>query len=463
MKILFIEPFSDFPVKSLSSQIGINLGLLSIAAYTRSKIEDIELDFFSVQISKVLEDNISVIDVIKKDPPDILATTAITSSFPNAVEIMGEAKKYGSITILGGIFPSLNYKTILGNYPCVDFIICGEGERAFYLLIKNIKNKIKKYDIPGVAYKANEIIINNNFCERIDFPKLPSPAYDLAPIKKLIDNNIPIDIQTARGCFADCTYCSLVDLWGHKYTKKLNEQVYSEVKNLINNYGANTFRIVDDTFTLDRQRTLKLCEKLSDLDTKPNFFVLTRPDMVSKELFSSMTKAGINKILFGIETIDSKSLDSLNRKMKGGNDLTKRIEKLIFWSKLYDCVIHPTFMLGIPGETKQNLENMSAFLIKYKNENLIPFLIYFTPHPGTRIYKDINKLKIDILTKDISKYSHFYPVSVPKSLGKDALKAMVDCYNKIAIETNTIDYNPPLNLNLWEKEFDKNSRWYPFF
>jgi radical SAM superfamily enzyme YgiQ (UPF0313 family) len=100
-------------------------------------------------------------------------------------------------------------------------------------------------------------------------------------------------------------------------------------------------------------------------------------------------------------------------------------------------------MLGVPGETQSSLDKKVKFIINLcDHENKIPLLGFLTPHPGTYIAKNIEKLSLVIIDNNFSNYTHLQPVCVPKTLGANAKKILIDAFNYISVNTNSEKYNP---------------------
>ncbi|MBU1743904.1 MAG: cobalamin B12-binding domain-containing protein, partial [Proteobacteria bacterium] len=64
--------------------------------------------------------------------PDVLGATSVTLNFPGAAEIVCEAKRHrpSLITLMGGPHVSFSAERTLCDYPGIDLIVAGEGERT---------------------------------------------------------------------------------------------------------------------------------------------------------------------------------------------------------------------------------------------------------------------------------------------------------------------------------------------
>ena len=112
------------------------------------------------------------------------------------------------------------------------------------------------------------------------------------------------------------------------------------------------------------------------------------------------------------------------------------------------CIAHPVFMLGWPGDTAYKTEKLVEFVGEISSCSRVqPFVAFTTPHPGSRLWHQREALGLKVITSDLSRFIHFYPVALPLSMGDNALQILVDAHNRIRIETKMINRNPTIDLN----------------
>lgn len=92
--------------------------------------------------------------VIEESKPDYVATTAITATVLDALEVLKAAKEVnpGIVTIIGGVHPTFMCEETLRN-PAVDYVVIGEGERTLQELLECLEQKGSPSTVAGIAYR----------------------------------------------------------------------------------------------------------------------------------------------------------------------------------------------------------------------------------------------------------------------------------------------------------------------
>ena len=164
-----------------------------------------------------------------------------------------------------------------------------------------------------------------------------------------------IALYSTRGCPAQCTFC----LWpqtlsGHAWRKRSTDDVAAEMKWAKENFPhVKEFFFDDDTFNIQKARTIELCEKLKPLGLT---WSCTSRVTTDRETLKAMKDAGCRLLIVGFESGDPQILKNIK---KGAT-----VERARAFAK--DChdlglVIHGDFILGLPGETKESIRNTINF------------------------------------------------------------------------------------------------------
>lgn len=449
MRILFVEPPVDYSKPYYFT--GVHLGLLSIVGYLRKHAPSIECDFISLQLLKASGKGFSLSRLFHDLKPNIVCLTAITSSFPYAVEIAKQAKKTGSLVILGGIFASLNAESIISNDLGVDIVVRGEGEKTVVEIVKAVTQKRDLIEIQGITFKQNGKILSTASRLPLEISEIPTPAYDSIAIKLCHRLKLPATVETSRGCPYRCAFCTLIDdnVWGRYYREKSISQVIQELK-CVKESGFERVEIADASFAVNERRTVALCNELIKQNLGLRYRVECRVDLLNRPLLEEMSKAGIDEIILGVERIDPGGLFSM-RKTLHPKEWKRRVVSIINEASKLGIITHPVIMLGWSGETLESLGQLIDFTISLlKFQNVQPFIAFPTPHPGSYLYQAAEKLGLKIITRDLTKYIHLYPVAIPSSLGRNALNAvelLVNAHNTVRIESGMTFRNPLLDVD----------------
>lgn len=320
-------------------------------------------------------------DIIKKNNINLVGIQANSFNLLDTLLIAELIKKIDGniIVVLGGRHPT-HYPTETINLPNIDYLVLGDGEVPLLNLIKNLKKKkiekIKK--IKGLVFKNKDEIINNGIYINKNLDKLPFPLiksynnynYILQKRKKFTT------LITSIGCPYNCSFC---DENSAKYRERSAKNIVAEIEYYIKK-EIRDFFIYDSNFTINKKRTIDFCKLIIDKNIKISYAIRSRVDLIDKELLEYLKKSGCNRIQLGIESLDQKTLNFLNKNIN-----VKEIYSKINLIKQYKIEILANFMIGAPNENKKDIKDMVK-KIKRLNIDYAHFSI-ITPYPKTKLYK----------------------------------------------------------------------------
>ncbi|RKY41005.1 MAG: hypothetical protein DRP85_07385 [Candidatus Makaraimicrobium thalassicum] len=396
-----------------------NVSILDCLAedYNGWSKNDFVTDNYNRKIVHIGLKNKQITKKIKKFNPEAVGIGYdFFPQLPCANEISQLTKKVNKdiIVIAGGPQASSDPDTILERDNSVDIVNIGEGEITFKELLDKKFRNLK--DIKGIAYKKKGKVIKTKPRPPImNLDTIAFPARDLVPFNtysklgrirgksRTVDKiiNLPIianirdkifklrfpraNILTSRGCPNHCYFCSVHNVWGHKYRMRSASNVLEEINQLVNNYNVKSLYIQDDNFTISKKRTLEICKGLEKLDityTMPSGVYIPSLD---KEILESIKKSGCTSLYFGIENGNEKYLNDITQKKLDLN----QVHKVITECKNIGITTTGYFILGMLGETKQTMKDTINFAITSKLDKVR--LYTCMPIPGSRLYKDCIK------------------------------------------------------------------------
>jgi radical SAM superfamily enzyme YgiQ (UPF0313 family) len=277
---------------------------------------------------------------------------------------------------VGGTHPTvLPEETIKNEY--FDYVVRGEGEYTFLDLV----NGVRIVDIPGLTYinKRGEVVNNpdREFIEDLDL--IPFPSRDL-----YFNDSRYMDygyIMTGRGCPFECSFCASKKVWKGHVRFRSPENVVEEVKHVHNKYGTKLFYFVDDTFTLNKKRTKKICALLIEDNMDISWICDTRVDTIDEELLQLMKESGCVRVKIGVESGSERILKEVKKK------ITKKLVRdsvSIIKNVGIDLTIY--LMIGFPTETQEEMRETLDFAREL--DPTYYSLSILAPYPGTEIYAD---------------------------------------------------------------------------
>ncbi len=393
MKVLLINPprfnevLADNPA-FIDEERGFNppLGLLYLAGYLKKRGNH-QIFGLDAQVEQ-LDHNEGFKQRIMEVDPDVVGITAMTFTLIDVlktINLVEQAEKELNkkvIVVLGGPHVHLFPKETI-NLKGVDFVIKGEGELPFYNLLEALEGKGQLGDIKGLVYKEDNEIFDNPVGDLIgDLDEIPFPDRQLLPVEKynsiLGEGRIVTTMFTSRGCPFQCAFCDRPHL-GKRFRARSAKSVVDEVEECLS-FGIQEILVYDDTFTVERQRTLDICDEIIKRGLKFIWDIRARVDTVDEEVLKKLKEAGCVRIHFGVEAGTEKILKVLNK----GIQLDK-VEKVFKDAKKADIERLGYFMIGAPTETKEDINQTIKFAKKI-NPDYVHITI-LTPYPGTRIYQ----------------------------------------------------------------------------
>ena len=313
--------------------------------------------------------------------PDILGVTITTLQYKKSYHLIDELKKrYPEKTlIIGGPHVGTFKEKVLLD-TAADLAVVGEGEHAIKEVLSAIREKRDDLShIKGVIWRrGGEIVINEPrpFLSNLD--ELPFPRYDLFPLRKYIDDKVPI--LTSRGCPGACVYCSVKTLFGRRFRARSPENVVEEISYWIDR-GVRYFIFNDDCFSAIIPRAEKICDLIIERGLKVRWECRNgiRMDRVTASLAKKMKASGCCFVAFGLESANQDNL----RAMRKGISL-QQAKQAIGHMKEVGIDISLFFMIGTPEDT------FKRFLDSYRfaRQNGIQEVRFYNaiPYPGTRFY-----------------------------------------------------------------------------
>lgn len=243
-------------------------------------------------------------------------------------------------------------------------------------------------------------------------------------------------LRIAEGCSNFCTYCAIPKIRGPFVSRKM-EDIIEEAKKLANEGYEELIIIAQDTtkYGIDIYGESKLAELLKVLckieKLKWIRFLYAYPETITDELIEVVKNE--DKICkyfdIPIQHISNSVLKRMNRKSNGETirNLIKRLRK-----EIPGVVIRTTVMVGFPGETKEDFEELYDFVKEARFERLGAFS--FSKEEGTPAEK--LKDQIHPMTKK-SRYNKI--MSLQQKIASETQQEMVGKELEVLIETKTFD------------------------
>lgn len=317
----------------------------------------------------------------------------------------------------------------------LDSVILGEPEFTAQELSCRLSLKQNIADIEGFVYKDNhKIIVNEKRYFHNNLDELPFPARDLMQNERytLPIINEPYTLLVAsRGCPYDCIFCTASQYYGKKLRLRSPQNIIEEIKEIKYKYGIRNITMWSDTFTLDREFVIKICNLLINEMLDIRWMCNSRVDMVDPAMLKLMKNSGCIGISYGIESGNQKILDNIKKKIS-----LPQARHAIRSTKEagMETLVHIIF--GLPGETWQTIEETINFVIELEPDYAQFYCAI--PFPGTEFYK-IAKERNWIVSEDWRNYElNQSVISTPLLSAQDLIKMRIVAYRKFYLRPKYI-------------------------
>jgi len=329
---------------------------------------------------------------VKKEDPDILGFSVLITSFSEALKLARQAKEENPnlIVAYGNYHATFNAERILKKYPFVDVIVRGEAEHTVLELANNVKKKRNLKEIAGLTFRNNGHVVSTPdapLIGRID--ALPIPSRDLTGAEytseifgiKVATRRFT-SIVSSRGCPFRCSFCGCRKFARGVWRPRSVESLMQEFQ-LLYSKGFKQFLFVDDNFTLNLRRVVKLCRQLRKEKLDIEWFCDSRVDNCNYDTFREMVKAGCRLLYLGVESANQRILNYFNKGITP--DQTRRAVKSA--RKAGMDIVVGSFIVGAPDETREEIHNTLRFAHELDID--VPQLNILNAFPGTDSWNDL--------------------------------------------------------------------------
>ncbi|RDI97336.1 hopanoid biosynthesis associated radical SAM protein HpnJ [Dyella solisilvae] len=318
---------------------------------------------------------------------DLVIIHTSTPSFPTDAKFaeMLKERRPGILIGMVGAKVAVEPHESLQASPAIDFV----AREEFDYTCKEVAEGRPFEHIAGLSFHRPDGSVQHNppraTIEHMDDLPFVAPIYkrDLKIERYFIGylKHPYVSIYTGRGCRSKCTFC----LWpqtvgGHRYRVRSAANVLAEAK-WIKEHMPEVRELMfdDDTFT-DSSNMERVHEIARGLHAMGWTWSCNAKANVPYESLKIMKDNGLRLLLVGYESGDDQILHNIRKGLRTdiARTFTENCRKL-------GIVVHGTFILGLPGETKETI----ARTIEYAKE-INPHTIQVSlaaPYPGTSLYK----------------------------------------------------------------------------
>lgn len=367
MNIVLIYPFFSIERVHIENIEAPPIGLHYLGALLKDQGHDVELLNWHDARDKphIIEDALSAIK------PDLIGFSIFHANRWGGIQLAKIFKEHFTDVpiVFGGIGATFLDDHLLQHFSWIDIIVRGEGEITFPALIRRIEAQKSYSDLPGLTFRAGDIIQRNPDAERIeDLDTLPKPA----------THYTFHHLALSRGCPGKCTFCGSPWFWGPKVRFHSADYFVGQLE-ILYEKGQRFFHFSDDTFTLRKKLVLEVCALIVEKELDITWAAISRVDRIDEETLKAMRMAGCIQISFGVESGSEKIRNVLNKKFN-----EDQIRRAFALTVSYGILARAYIIYGCPGESPDTIGDTIRLLKDIRP--LVTLFHVLALFPGTYLY-----------------------------------------------------------------------------
>ena len=354
------------------------IGLAYLSAYVKAHESDIEFRFAE-----------SAEEILASEP-DVVGISAVSQSSGLANVLARDLRQndYEGPILLGGYHVTAVPGSLSEDY---DLGVLGEGEQTLLEVLRLIRGdrqswKEERASVPGICFSDGRRVVTTGRREQIrPLDCVPHPDREM-----LVDKWAPMHggvhyVYSSRGCPYSCSFCSSSQFWGSaRYFSA--RYLLDELVDLAQRYHASYFFFYDDLFTADRRRLEELSDlmRAEGLEQEVESMCNVRASGIDDDICRVLKRMNINCVYLGLESASDSVLKNMNK--RATHEENVRALRLL---KQHDFNITASFILGMPGETRDDMKRTASFIEESLGTLIDEFMAYpVIPFPGTPIWRD---------------------------------------------------------------------------
>jgi anaerobic magnesium-protoporphyrin IX monomethyl ester cyclase len=335
---------------------------------------------------------------IAEHTPDVIGMTVYTPYVPEVGRAVRAARAAcpSAKIVLGGPHTTFTAAASLEDWPEVDIIARGEGERTIVALAEALAGRGALGDVPGITYRRNGresvaapgsgdsdgdgALVETPLAPPVDVERLPNPAFHLLPMDRYVFPALGgpfATVLTSRGCPFKCSFCAEWPFWRNGWRAHDPEMVIEQLDVLANQYGRTNIWMGDDCFNVSAEHIEAICEGILARGLSVEWFYQGRADMVvrHKHLLPLMRRAGNRLVQLGIEASTDAQRDELDKQLD-----TRTVEEAVRLLRRHDIVCQGMIIVGVPSDSPATFSHKVRFAKRLGIDQ--PVFTFYTLFPG---------------------------------------------------------------------------------
>jgi len=371
-----------------------------------------------------------VLDDIKMFNPQLVVVDSSFPSLNNDINVAESIKQiYDDIKIVFVGPPTSQFPEKILENGIIDFVAKWEYDFTLKEIAEKLETNESFKEIAGISYRDGDKIVHTqprDFTNSSDLDGIPFVSKIYEKYLNINDYFLgqslypQVQIFTGRGCPNGCTFCSWPQtLMGKKYRVRSIQDVLDELEWIEKNlpYVIEVF-FEDDTFTIDTKRVVEFTDGYLKRNLKITWSCNARATL-DYETMKKMKKSNCRLLIVGNESGNDEILKSISKGITVSD-----IRNFAKSAKKAGLLVHGDYIIGLPGETKETIENTKN-IIKETKPDILQIAVA-SPFPGTEFYnwcKEGGYLLTDDPNEYLDEHGHQKAIiSYPELSNKEMVK-----------------------------------------
>ncbi|MEZ4404646.1 MAG: radical SAM protein [Kofleriaceae bacterium] len=388
MRVVFLE------VDTERSWSVASIGPGFLAGYLRQHGHEVGF----VRATVAMSDD-EVVAAMVAQAPGLIGLSLTTRQWLRGAHLVERLRAHPALAavpvVAGGLHPTFAPEQVLAA-PGFDYACLGEGEDALLELAVALERGASTWGIANLWKRGRPRPGLRPPFEPID--RLPFMARDV------LDEPLgTVHMCTQRGCPFPCTYCA-ARMYNQLYDqagageygrRRSHDNVLAELHALRDAGRLGYVIFLDDTFTINHGWVREFCRRYGE-ELRAPFSLHARVETVNEKMLHMLAAAGCQMITYGVES----GSERVRREIMDRQVTNQRFKDVFRWTREAGILLTCNFMMGLPGETRADLQQTLDLAVELDVLDFGYFVFY--PYPGTALFKvckDQGYLPDDYLTR----------------------------------------------------------------
>jgi radical SAM superfamily enzyme YgiQ (UPF0313 family) len=295
----------------------------------------------------------------------------------------------------------------LRQRPEIDLTLIGEYELTLLELAQRLAAGASLAGCLGLVRRENGGAVSEGRRPLVeDLDALPWPARHFLPMERYHDEpgSIPrpsAQMWASRGCPFGCVFCAWPQIMydSRRWRARSARDTADEMEWLVREGGFRSIYFDDDTFNIDRERTIGFAREARRRRIGVPWAIMARADLMDRDALLELRDAGLFSLKYGVESAEPELLGQMDKKLS-----VEKVREVIRLTHELGIKMHLTFLFGMPGETRETARRTIDLALEADAES-VQFSIA-TPFPGSRYHRELQAAG-RLVTDDFSRYDGF--------------------------------------------------------